>query len=91
MSAPREDLAQGHTADGRRPTSEGVFCFVTSPPFHDVQPRYSIQEGGSVLLGPGVWGLAPIWNRAHVKEATPLHSLANEATRFLKNLSLKSV
>lgn len=48
MSAPREDLAQGHTADGRRPTSKGVFFIHSTSSMR--QPRYSNQEGGCLWV-----------------------------------------
>lgn len=83
MSAPGEDLAQGHTADGRRPTSKGVFCSF------DIlnAPAQIFQPGGWVSLGPGCRGRAPL------QASEPKISLVRfSVTRvFLKKSVFKSV
>ena len=55
MSAPREDLAQGHTADGRRPTSKGVFLFIRHP--QCASPDIPTRREG--VFGSGVQGQSP--------------------------------
>ena len=55
MSAPGEDLAQGHTADGRRPTSKGVFLFIRHP--QCASPDIPTRREG--VFGSGVQGQSP--------------------------------